>query len=66
MTSLEGAIYVRCLSRTTGDPSREAFLAWAKRRGLIPVYRGRTVLFAKRDIDAALNLHVVEAAKRRA
>lgn len=59
--SLEAADYTRCVSRETGAPSREAFLAWAKRRGLVPVYRGRIPLFAWADIDEAMGLRVREA-----
>jgi hypothetical protein len=47
LDSADGAELVRC-------PSRKAFRAWARRAGIIPVHRGTRVLYAKRDVDAAL------------
>jgi hypothetical protein len=35
-------------------PNRRAFRAWARRAGIVPVHRGTRLLYAKRDVDAAL------------
>lgn len=64
LNSLDGATEYRHLSKD-GTPSREAFLAWAKRHNLIPVYRGRTPLYARADVDAALNTELVDAERKR-
>ncbi len=53
LTTLEAAAYVRCLSRD-GQPSRPAFRAWARRHGVVFIYRGRRVLVARADLDREL------------
>jgi hypothetical protein len=47
LDSQEAADLVRC-------PTRRAFREWARRAGIVPVHRGTRVLYAKRDVDAAL------------
>jgi hypothetical protein len=47
LDSADGAELVRC-------PSRKAFRAWARRARIVPVHRGSRVLYAKRDVEAAL------------
>lgn len=52
MTSAEGADLVRC-------PTRKAFRMWAQRAGIIPVHRGRVVLYARADVAGALRANPV-------
>lgn len=47
MTSADGAVLVCC-------PTRKAFRMWAQRSGIIPIHRGRVLLYARADVQAAL------------
>ncbi len=43
-------------------PSINAFRKWARKAGVVGVRRGRRLLFAKHDLDAALKLQPRSAA----
>ncbi len=49
----ELAVYTRCL-KADGSPSLDGARMWAKRNGVIAGHRGRRVVYAKVDVDAAL------------
>ncbi len=53
LSLIELAVYVRAL-KADGAPSPDAARMWARRHGVIPAHRGRRVLFARADVDAAL------------
>jgi hypothetical protein len=53
LSAEELAVYVRCLSHE-GAPSAEAARKWAKRHGVVAAHRGRCVLYARADVEAAL------------
>ena len=48
LTAAQGAVL-------TGKPSGEAFRAWARRKGVVGVLRGRELLYDARDIERALH-----------
>lgn len=68
LSPVELATYIRCL-KADGTPSSDGARMWARRHRVIPAHRGRRLLYARADVDAALvgGPHVLYAkAKRRA
>jgi hypothetical protein len=64
LSVVELAIYIRAL-KVDGAPSPDAARMWAKRHGVVPGHRGRRVLYARADVEAALTggLHLVYGRK---
>jgi hypothetical protein len=68
LSLVELAVYIRCL-KADGSPSADGARMWAKRHGVVSGHRGRCVLYARVDVEAALTggLHAVYGkTKRRA
>jgi len=65
LTPIELAIYIRCLKADGVTPSVDGARMWAKREGVIAAHRGRRVLYARADVEAALTggLHLVYGRK---
>jgi hypothetical protein len=68
LSPVDLATYIRCL-KADGTPSPDGARMWARRHGVVPAHRGRRLLYARADVDAALTgaLHTVYGrTKRRA
>jgi hypothetical protein len=64
LSVIELAIYIRAL-KADGSPSADAARMWARRHGVVPGHRGRRVLYARADVEAALTggLHLLYGRK---